>query len=174
MEDIKVEDLLYNINSAYDVLKSRARDAKKRIEQRERITKSNNFLVTINPKDDIPIDIFVAKVKKIVEWKWVELWMYTFEQRSEEPNVYHGIHCHIYIQGTRAKCQVHSQIFSLFRDYVGNSKHVDVRQLKRPNDIDKALEYIKGNKSSEKQGKCDNDVEFRLHYELEPIYTNMQ
>lgn len=174
-----IDKIIYNIDSGYDILKAQSRAIKRKTVSRslspvsEAVPKVSKYFVTINPIDGIDTKEFVTKISSIVQWKWVDKYYYVFEQRSEELNVFKGLHAHMYLSGDINKARVHKTISDSVKRFIGNPLHVNVKQLKTDTDVDNVINYMNGSKEDSKKNKCINDIQFRISNSLESKYTNM-
>lgn len=141
--------------------------------------------ITLTPEqchfDDKPHE-FVSTIKKWLDKaKHVNEYMFSIEQRSEDPNTPHGIHAHIVLK--RVDLQTHSRYvewvkrtWSKFHGtnfkFYGKNKTGAI-YFKNAEFYEEKKEYILGKKEgSHKQALVDADVIYRQQVGLQPFYTN--
>lgn len=133
--------------------------------------KSTWIFVTINPSDDSKFDVFKKALEKCMKKQWITDYIYAFEQRSEEKNVYAGIHAHAYIKRNGYPvCNIKRELKSTFKHVIGNDKAIDIKF-----DGDKSwnnrVSYILGHKDPSKRGRCLNDTMWREKLGLDQFYA---
>lgn len=139
--------------------------------QRLTVKDTGYFLVTINPKVDFSMDVWQQlhtlatylcglKVVPMDAW-WV------LEQRSEDVRNPHGPHMHMLIEANSLKkSDVLKRVQSAVQKQKwGYESNVDIRHRSKA-----SLDYIKGDKSSDKTAKLDVDRRLRDHYGYEHWY----
>lgn len=139
------------------------------INKQEEDLKKKHYLVTINwDSNSHSVDSLQKPFNKILQKKWLKSISYTHEQRGETlPQLGKGYHIHLLIEDVdKTSYQVHKEIFNTVKDYVGNSKHVDVQSVKNDWLQDKR-DYISGLKfDTDKEAKLNIDVHFRKQFNL--------
>lgn len=135
------------------------------------------MFVTISPRYDIPVEKLKVLMARLIRKKWIEKYIYVFEQRGEaEDNIY-GTHIHLLIhrKGKRA-----SQVI---REITNSVKHVtdvmcdktfNIKFVKEDDEnVARVLEYITGVKADEsKHKKQEIDKIYREKYGLKDYYQN--
>lgn len=128
------------------------------------------YFVTINPKPDIPFDQFKNACDKYFGKR---KYIYTYEQRGKTiDEVGKGYHLHfIHPKKSYDINHIRKELLRIFGEYVGNSKHIDIRGCPESYLQDKIL-YMKGHKWDEgKKSAVDINIEFRKKYFLDSIYN---
>lgn len=141
------------------------------------LRKSENFeqyyFITICPYEDIDFDKFKKVVDKVLTKKWMNKYIYVYEQRQHENDKpFYGIHTHIIVHREMiAKSDVIREIFNTCKNVCGSKQSIDVKLITTQNDLDIRLNYILGQKSTEeKRKKQIIDIDFRNHYKLDKFY----
>lgn len=133
---------------------------------------------TINPQED-NLDALIRLMESIEETEWCTNYIYSYEQRSEEPGKYYGYHIHLLFERPSdtypsdiKKCLISKLKHS---DVKGNwnNKNPCQRNVKSEEDYYKVLQYILGHKKDEKQEKVQNDQLFRNEEGLKQYYTDL-
>lgn len=157
----------YDDGDIHDVL---SQSLKAKLDKKEEC-KSTWVFITINPKDDSNVDVFISTVHKAVSKKWISEARYVFEQRSELPGVFSGFHCHILIKrGTKPPSQVRNEFNGTFRSLVGSLRHIDFKWATDKTYVN-FLKYIEGNKEDGKLSKVNVDKEWRAIKGLRDTYS---
>lgn len=117
------------------------------------------YMVTVNPVEGTDINIFLKKIEKCTNKKWVKHFMYCVEWRDMDK----GLHCHIRLETRVPKKPSHIQreCYNTFKHLVGNVKHVNVRFGRRE---DAYVDYIKGIKDGKPKSNSEHDKKLRQHY----------
>lgn len=125
------------------------------------------YLITINPQEGTDLDLFVKKIKKCCNKKWVDNWMYCIEWRD----CWKGMHCHIRLQLNKGKkpSEVRRETYNTFKNMVGNPQHVNVKYGVRN---DAFIEYIKGIKDGKDKHNSEFDRANRVVLGLDNWYSN--
>ncbi|AXH77931.1 MAG: putative replication initiation protein [Cressdnaviricota sp.] len=135
------------------------------------------YWITINPKPDTKLDVFLKLLEKSINKKWIDKYYYNIEQRGETlENIGTGLHSHMLIvpSSHKRKSEVHREFHSTFKAIVGNKLHVHIQDFP-DNIIQDKLDYLNGLKwDGEKQTKINMDINFRLNNKLNIIYTNAE
>lgn len=130
------------------------------------------YFVTINPRPDVKFDDFRRRVVRYFS-KYPNS-VYGFEIRGKNDLGYHGIHCHAIVNSTHRKNDSSTfkrNVYSSFKDMVGNRMHVDVRLYSASYREDK-ISYIKGEKWDEdKLESVELTKAWREDFGIEPIYV---
>lgn len=147
-------------------------------EQESKSEKSDWWLVTINPEEqnvETCLKPLQSCVERTIRKKWVDEYLYAYEQRSEDPEKFHGLHVHLLLRQKQPKkfSAVQEEIYNTCKHIVGNKKHIDVKNVTAGTE-DSVIEYICGQKEDDKMDKVTCDAEMRLALELEPHYTNFE
>lgn len=135
------------------------------------------MFVTISPRYEIPVEKLKIIMAKLIRKKWIEKYIYVFEQRGETEEDIHGTHIHLLIhrKGKRA-----SQVI---REITNSVKHItdvlcdkifNIRFVKEDDDnVARVLNYITGKKADEsKHKKQEIDKIYRQKYGLKDFYQN--
>lgn len=131
------------------------------------------FFATINFKPDIGIDTVLSAAYKVSSRSFVKKYAYSIEQRGEsEETMGNGIHIHFLFTTDTNRSHVVKYLYSSLKEYVGNPRHVDVREYPLSYWDDK-ISYIKGDKwDDEKTLKVETDRLFRKKNNIEQYYTS--
>lgn len=134
--------------------------------------KMNWCFFTINFKEDISHEEIVNVMKKFCETcKYLDNYLWTIEQRSEEQGKYSGFHIHILFSKNGSPPSKIQRAFKtkFFDKYVGNPSCLDYKYVENP---DKRIKYILGDKNDkEKLVKVKIDNEFRELYGYQRYYV---
>lgn len=128
------------------------------------------WLITLNPfVDDFPKLQMIFE--KILKKSYVSTCTYAFEQRGETAETISGFHVHGLFTFTKkkSKSKIIREFFSTSKS-ICKKESIDVKKIIDEENYQKVLEYIKGNKSSEKLLKARNDIIFRSKYGILPLY----
>lgn len=122
---------------------------------------ANIFMITVNPRDDVDLDILNKKVEKAIKKKYIDHFMYCYEWREENK----GLHCHIRIVTNKKKkrSEIKREFYNTFKHLVGNSMHVDVKYGCRK---DSYIDYIKGIKNGQPKENSKHDTIMREKHGL--------
>lgn len=120
--------------------------------------------VTVNPKPDISLESFKARVDNYLKRKFVLNPLYRYEQRGEtEEELGRGFHVHILFDKSDqiSPAQIIKYTQNSFKYITGNSKHIDIKIY--PYEYRKEKEdYLNGIKwDKEKEEKLKIDKLFR-------------
>lgn len=140
---------------------------------------NNGYLwVTINPKPDIGLDVFLTKIKKIAHYTCFSNFKYVIEQRGtiSENNIGKGVHAHLLLQ-RNLSYKPKDCIKNIRRGakiLCGNSSNNNQVNIQKIGDEWKSQkdEYIEGCKFGEgKSDKQKGDIIFRKKEKLETVYV---
>lgn len=133
------------------------------------------MFVTINPRFDVEVDDLKEIMSKLVRKKWIEKYIYVFEQRGENANDIKGAHIHLmlYRNGKRAS-QVIREISNTIKHItnINDDRIFNIRFVKEDDqNVARCLNYITGKKADEdKHQKQEIDKIFREKYGLKDYY----
>lgn len=142
-------------------------------------TQSTWFLITVNPNPkgifEDQVNAFLPKLAKAVTKKWIDRYVYTVEQRSEDENEHHGIHAHIMVERNipKSKSAVQTEFMSTFGSMVGNKQHIDVKPITPGTELQTLL-YLTGAKEKDKILKVVSDERMRSYYGIDNLYMNFE
>lgn len=135
--------------------------------------KERNYWVTVNPKEDIPLETFVKETAKFVKQKHIDKAEYVFEQRgatTEEEGK--GKHLHMLVKGNSNPADFIKRCKAKFEKFVGTEKHIHITQCPTEFHNDKR-EYMKGHKTGEgKAEKVAHDAPWREKNNLQQYYIH--
>lgn len=117
------------------------------------------YFVTINPKECEIFDLEIM-ISKIRNKKWMNMKYYNFEQRGETDDERgKGKHIHMIILNNRSKSRVINEIYNSVKNYCNKEKVnvIPINKDAKP----KYLNYMSGNKSSDKEKKVEQDKKWR-------------
>lgn len=117
--------------------------------------------ITINAKDGIDPQAFVAQMKKCVKKQKLQAkrGIYVLEQRSEGTQDPYGWHIHwlVEFESTTSLAVVTQQTYQCFQKYLAGSNYVDVREIYNEEQWTQKQSYMQGNKKDEKMSKVEKD-----------------
>jgi hypothetical protein len=132
------------------------------IEEKGYKDKTEYTFVTVNPKDDVPLDKLISTVEKAIEktsWIRESEYAYVIEQRSNKPTEYSGYHSHLLIKtGDKPLNEIRRELKSKFKHIV------DMDIVKR---FDKGLNK-KGPLSIEPTLHYENRMKYILDWKKDP------
>lgn len=123
-------------------------------------------MYTINPKEDISVELFLKKMKKIVRYTCFKDGEFCLEWREMDK----GLHCHMIVEYKEGQdpyaCT--QRLRRGCKNIVGNNLHVHVRYS---NKIENFRDYIRGMKG-EKKKKCFKATMYmRSKHKIDNIYN---
>lgn len=129
----------------------------------------SNAFVTINWKPGVKPEVSLRLLQLILNKKWMpEEYYISHEQRGDTiDTIGTGYHIHILIVGiNKPRSQIHREIYSTVKNYVGTRHHIDVRMI--PNSwLEDKKAYLRGEKwDGDKLEKVKMDKIFRLQHSL--------
>lgn len=134
--------------------------------------KMNWCFFTINFKADVNHEDIVSVMKDFCKkCKFIDTYMWSIEQRSEDSQMFHGFHVHILFQKDGNPPSKIQRAFKtkFFDKYVGTSCALDYKYVENP---DKRIKYILGLKDDkEKDAKIAVDKIFRELYGYQRYYA---
>lgn len=115
--------------------------------------------------------------EKILKKKCFQNKRYYFnvEQRSEEYPIFKGYHTHLLIEKPKNKppSHLHRELFTAFKEFCGNRKHIDVRYYNGCSTWREKMLYLEGEKwDPEKSKKVAIDKIFRRKYNIRKMYSS--
>lgn len=131
------------------------------------------YFITICPYPDTNIKDFIKVMDKVLKKKWIENYVYVYEQRQDDPDgIFYGIHTHMIVQRNGiAKSDVIREVYNTCKNIVGSKQSIDVKLIKTQHDLDVNINYILGQKSTEeKRKKQIVDKIFREKNSLQSYY----
>lgn len=143
----------------------------KRIDSGKKSYSNNHsWFITLNPfVDDLPKLRMIFN--KILKKNYINTCIYAFEQRGETAETIKGYHVHGLFTFSQKKSKS-----KILREFLSTSKtickkeSIDVKKIFNEKNYNKILNYIKGNKSSDKMLKSKIDSIFRTRNDLLPLY----
>lgn len=136
--------------------------------------KTEFVFITVNPRPDVSLKIFMDTIQKAISKVWIERYIYVIEQRGEnEEELGKGIHTHILLyKGKKKLSELHREMGNTFKKIVDTSNYAlfNISGCK-DEDIDKRKNYMLGIKNDEnKHLKQKMDVIYRLRNNIETSY----
>lgn len=160
----------------YDEVIIGLKKMREELNTKEDAKNSDFVLITINPYHHTSLEQIKLVVAKLISKKWLSTYIYTYEQRSESELEYKGIHVHLLIHKPEKKQhECKNEIRNTCKNIcdISNPAILNFRNLKGPDDVKKAYNYIAGIKAdTEKHIKQSIDVKFRTHYKLQRYYIS--
>ena len=145
----------------------------------DHISSSSNhtcYFMTINWKPGVTPDKTERIIQNIKSKKWFpQETIYTYEQRGTcEAEIGVGYHNHfLMINLDKPQSQIHREIYSTIKNFVGNKMHLDIRKIP-PEWVPDKIKYLKGEKwDPEKADKTAMDECFRKQYALDTLYGSI-
>ncbi len=130
------------------------------------------YFITINPITD-DFDLFKNKVEKLLTRPFIIDPIYAYEQRgTTNDDIGKGYHVHIISKKKKytSPAELQKNIYSQFKNILGNIKHVDIRSCPMVW-YDEKLSYIKGDKwDLSKTESCNLNRVWRKQLNLETFY----
>lgn len=154
------------------------------IEEKGYKDKTEYTFVTINPKEDVPISTLKDSVEKAIQkTKWIREndYAYVYEQRSNIPSEYSGIHCHLLVKtNSKPNNEIRRELKSKFKDIVdmdvvkkfdiGHNKKGPLSILPTAEPMNRIKYMLDWKKDPDKHSKQIVDKQFRHFYNLQSIY----
>jgi disulfide oxidoreductase YuzD len=148
--------------------------------------KTEYTFVTVNPKDDVPLDTLISTVEKSIEktsWIRESEYAYVIEQRSTNPSNYFGWHAHLLVKtGDKPLNEIRRELKSKFKSIVDMDivKGFDKGLNKKgPLSIEPTLHFenrmkyiLDWKKDPDKHAKQIVDKEMRTQFNIPPIVYN--
>lgn len=147
---------------------------------RENVAKEHNNLycfITINPRDNVKLEDFRAKVEKLVTRNMFKEYIYVFEQRgSESKEAGKGFHSHILLRRNISykPSKIKENTKNTFKQVceVNNPSILNIQFIGESFAKDKQ-DYITDCKTGEgKDLKQEIDIVWRKQFNIEPFYGN--
>lgn len=138
------------------------------MKQMEKTPTPWGYFITINPREDISLDLLQKQTEKLTRKKWLKEIVYTYEVRRQ--NTPHGWHVHAYFRSyDKPYSQVKRELLSTFNSLIGNEKHIKIQCINQK-DEDKIIKYILG---YSKDGHKNPNLykELRMQNSLLPYYS---
>lgn len=139
------------------------------------------ILLTINPPKETDIQTFKNQAQAVALYLTNNLnasGLYSFEQRSTDPNEIHGYHAHFIFARdpdtniTDQRKKIRSKIKTL-KIFTQNPNHhqLNFRYVKTPGDLTKCINYVLGKKKDpSKLHKVQVDIKFREMNNIKEYY----
>lgn len=131
--------------------------------------------ITINAKDGIDPKEFWEQMAKCVKKQKLQAkrGYYVLEQRSEGDQDPYGWHIHwlVDLEGTTSDSVVCQQVYQCFQRFVAGKNYVDYRPIYNEEQWNQKLEYMKGNKKTDKIPKVWKDRVLRPDLEIPEIIS---
>lgn len=147
----------------------------------EKKENSENFkyiFITYNPPQEIELDFFKKTMERVVKKNWISRYDYVFEQRSEDPDKYHGVHCHMLLEYRKDKSnsEVIREIANTVKKIVDTSNvHLFNTKFIQYDEYLRKIKYITELKADNaKHKKQAVDIIFRETNNLLSLYTNRE
>lgn len=154
-------DTFFNPNDEQDQL---VLQAVQELHSRKRQLSSTHILLTVNVKEEIPLQMMKAKIDKMIKKKWLTDYIIAVEQRGEDnSSIGKGIHFHALLPRAIEPARIRKELASTFKSVcdTSNSHCMNIRWLKEK-EIPKVINYLKGQKKdSSKSAKTKMDSIYR-------------
>ena len=141
------------------------------------VQKSRYLFITINTKDNVPLNKLLELMKNLAKKVWIKKYLYVIEQRGETiDQLGKGFHSHILIDREGKK---YSQILREFKTTIGDLVDVDnkscfnIKPCKEEHLKNRQNYMISDKKDEEKRLKQDMDIIFRDKYTIKPYYGEL-
>lgn len=115
---------------------------------------SKDYLITVNPKPDTPVESIIKKTEKYLGRKCHDGGVAVLEQRSQVlEDAGEGAHVHIVVQATQTDANFRKNTRNSFKSLVGvPSRHIHIRRI-RQGELPEVLSYVNGDKNEEEKKK---------------------
>lgn len=143
------------------------------------------YWITLNYREGTEVEEIQKFINRYIVSTYISKYIYNYEQRSEVPNVFKGIHNHIliavkrgiknpqYPAHIRAKLKQkfrHAKLLAEMCD-VKNKNILNIKCLKSPKEVQRKISlYLNGDKQKSKMKKVNIDSFFRKKYGLKKYY----
>lgn len=136
--------------------------------------KVDYFFITVNPKPDTDLNIFMKLLANFCRRKPVIDFVYNIEQRGEtEEDCGKGIHSHMLITwNANMSGKVRQYLGETFKRVIGSNTNniININKIPKEFVLDK-MDYLEGNKwDSEKDSKVAMDLIFREKNKISLLY----
>jgi len=138
---------------------------------------SDIIFITINPRPDVPFDDFKSIMEKISRKKWLQRYLYVFEQRGDTPeNAGLKPHAHLILYRDGKKpSQVIREISNSVK-HITNVEHDEIFNVRFVNEEDQSVKnvfnYVLGTKASvDKHAKQEIDILWREQIGIKKYYS---
>lgn len=134
------------------------------------------YFITINPKPEADLKIFMKLLTNFVKRKPVSHWFYNIEQRGETvADAGRGFHSHLLVAWDKKQNKYLRQFcIATFKRVIGkpNDHNINIRRI-GPELVQDKLDYLNGEKwDVEKDEKLEIDKIFRLQNNISILYKN--
>lgn len=129
-------------------------------------------MITVNPKQNINLELFDKLIKKCLKKKWIKTYMYCYEVRNA---ALEGLHVHIRLtfkEGEKispGRCR--RECYNTFKNIVGNYEHVDLKPGYRK---DAFIDYIGGLRKGKEKDCWTASCIWRKLNGKEHVYSNFK
>lgn len=134
------------------------------IKEKKNACSSTHVFITVNPRSDVPLNIFRKKLEKSLNKKWCTAHIAVIEQRSEDIlTAGQGFHAHMLIVRGTEPSKLRREIKNTFKDIcdVDNIHCLNI-QFRKGDGVKKGINYIKGiKKDKDKDAKLAIDIKWR-------------
>lgn len=138
------------------------------------VTDKDYYFLTINPRPDIDVQLFLKTILKALSKRWITYYEFVLEQRSDTED-FHGVHTHIIFNKGIKHCKVVLEMKNSFKHmcdcsdfHYFNLKNIDNDEMIRK------TSYILDRKADpEKWPKQDMDILFRAKHNLQKSYKSI-
>jgi len=165
----------YDRNTLFDIEEFNKARAEYRLTIREPII-VDYYFITVNPKPDVKLDLFLKLLGNFVKRKPVVDYAYVIEQRGEtEDAAGEGFHAHLLVSWNRNMTRkVRQYAGETFKRVIGANNNNIININKIPKDFwNDKLDYMNGLKwDAEKETKLKIDKIFREQNNILHIYKN--
>lgn len=174
--------LYIHYSDLYDSLKNKLINSKTFFqgsgENKKNCENFNYVFITINPPEGIDIELFKKTLERVVKKNWIIEYDYVFEQRSENPDEFKGLHSHMLLKYNKDKrdSQVIREIGNTIKNIVDISNiHLFNTKFIQYDEYLRKYKYITEQKADEaKHAKQAVDIIFRERNNLLSVYTNRE
>lgn len=130
--------------------------------------KLKGYLITINPKDTVPLNRFYDRVERAMSKKWIKKSQWCFEWRNGDK----GLHSHgLILYDKKRPSEIKREFINTFKSMIGNNMHVNFKPVFTKIEFDRCVDYLKGIKKGNKKNNYDEDKNNREKYNLKDIYN---
>jgi len=169
--DPELDDMF---NKAYDrIYQERYAHLKKQEEIKEN---SKYVFITINPNMHISLLEFINKINKLMSKKWIQNYLYVYEQRGEtEADLGKGFHFHAIIE--KPKTKKYSEMIRELSNSANslcdtsNFHFFNIKSISEE-ECHRKIQYITGRKADDaKHLKQDMDIVWRQNNNIKSFYN---
>lgn len=165
----------YDRNTLFDIDEFNKARSEYRLSIREPLI-VDYYFITVNPKPDVKLDLFLKLLGNFVKRKPVVDYSYVIEQRGEtEADAGVGFHAHLLVSWNRNMTKkVRQYAGETFKRVIGSNNNNIININKIPKEFwNDKLDYMNGLKwDEEKESKLKIDKIFREQNNILHIYKN--